>query len=90
MRCARCQGLIVKPHGTRYCLNCGHRPDVMIVAKKCLYVDCLTYPEYGTLCGHHRAIAATKSASSLAVVARKQEKNQQNQQENRGRYFTKQ
>ena len=86
MRCTRCQGLIVKPHGTRYCLNCGHRPDTVIVAKKCLYKDCLTYPEHGDTCGHHRAIAATKSASSLRVAARKRDAQQPAESDGRGRY----
>jgi len=88
MRCARCQGLLVNPYGTRYCINCGHRPDTVIVAKKCLYTDCMSYPDYGDLCGHHRAIAATKSASSLRAIARKQGTAEPDHQAiKRGRYF---
>jgi hypothetical protein len=71
MRCTRCQGLLVNPYGTRYCINCGNRPDTVIVARKCAYTDCLVYPDHGDLCGHHRAIALTKSVSSRAAASRR-------------------
>lgn len=51
------------------CINCGHYPDQVVVARHCRFVACKIIPTHGEVCSHHASIIVKKRMMLVQAAA---------------------